>query len=78
MWFGRIFRLQNLKYWKKLVDKLIEECSENIRVNKMIYNEILREKVCYSCTIFVLLLIILLIISKSKALIVHCFVFVGT
>ena len=44
----------------------------------MIYNEILREKVCYSCTIFVLLLIILLIISKGKALIVHCFVFVGT
>ena len=30
MWCWRIFTLQKLKMRKKLVDKLVEECSENI------------------------------------------------
>ena len=39
---------------KKLIDKLVEECSENIDGNGMIYNRTLNgyEKVCNSCIIF--------------------------
>ena len=35
---------------KKIVDKLVEECNENIDGNEMIYNETLNdyEKVCNS------------------------------
>ena len=33
---------------KKLVDKLVEECSENIDGNEMIHNDY--ENVCNSCT----------------------------
>ena len=38
---------------EKLVDKLVEECSENIDGNEMIYNEIVNnyENVCNCCTI---------------------------
>ena len=32
---------KNSKCRKKLIDKLIEECSENIDENKMLYNETL-------------------------------------
>ena len=39
MWCWRIFRLLNCKCRKKLVDKLVEECSENINGNEMIYNK---------------------------------------
>ena len=38
---------------KKLVDKLVEECSESIHGNEMINNETLNDygNVCNSCTI---------------------------
>ena len=36
----RIFRLKKLcKCRKRLIDKLVEECSENIDGNEMLYNE---------------------------------------
>ena len=57
----------------KLVDKLVEECSENIDGNEMIYNGNLNdhEKVCNSCTIYTVLFVIafLIIISISSAFI---------
>ena len=50
---------ENCKCRKKLLDKLVEECSENIDVkklqlNKMIYNWTLNdyEKICSSCTVY--------------------------
>ena len=48
-----------------MIDKLIEECSENIDENDMIYNATLNnyEKVCHSCTIYITLLVIFFIIS---------------
>ena len=56
---------------KKLVDKLLEKCSENIDGNKMIYNDILNgyEKVCNPCTIYIVLFVIafLKIIGISSA-----------
>ena len=60
-----------------LVDKLVEECSENIEQkklhptelhsNKMIYNSTLNdfEKICSSCTVYILLFVIFFVISIS-------------
>ena len=54
---------------KKLVDTLVEECSQSIDGNKMVYNETLNdhENVCNSCTVYIVLLIIafLIIIGSS-------------
>ena len=54
---------------KKLVDKLIEECSKNIDGKEMIYNDY--ENVCNSCTIYIVLFVIafLIIIGISSAFI---------
>ena len=39
----------------KLVDKLVEECSENINEYEMIYNKTLNdyEKISSSCTVYI-------------------------
>ena len=46
----------NFKFRNKLVDKLVEECSENIDQNKMIYDKTLNDYgkywLCNSCTIY--------------------------
>ena len=53
---------------RKRIDKLVEECSENIDGNEMLYNEILNaiplnvyKKVCNSCTVYIVLFVIFLI-----------------
>ena len=60
---GEYLDYKNCKCRKKLTDKSVEECSENIDGNKMLYNETLDvismnaiplnvyKKVCGSCTI---------------------------
>ena len=50
---------------KKLIDKLVEECSENIDGKEVIYNETLNDydNVCNSCTLYMTLFVIFLIIS---------------
>ena len=50
---------------KKLIDKLVEECSENIDGNKIIYNETVNDygKVCNSCTICMVLFVIAFLIT---------------
>ena len=52
---------------KKLVDRLAEECSENIDRNKMIYPGTLNGygKMCNSCTVHIVLLVIFSMISIS-------------
>ena len=57
---------------KRLVDKLVEEFSENIDGNKMIYNGTLNaiplndyEKICNSCTVYNILLVIFFIVSTG-------------
>ena len=57
---GQYLDYKNCKCRKKLVDKLVEECSENIDGNEMIYNDY--EKVCNSRTIYMVLFIAFLII----------------
>ena len=57
MWCWRTFRLfiilESFKSRKKLVDKLVEKCRENIDGNELIYNGALNgyENSCNSCTI---------------------------
>ena len=64
---GEYLDYENCKYRKKLVDRLVEECSENIDGNKMIYNGTLNgyENICNSCTVHIVLLIIFFMISIS-------------
>ena len=63
---------------KKIIDKLVEECSENIDGNEMLYNEILDvipssdNKTCDSCVVYIILFSVFLIISVSMAICV-CF-----
>ena len=58
---------------KKIVDKLVEECSENIDESEMIFNATLNdyENVCGSCTVYIVLFAIafLIIIGVSSAFI---------
>ena len=68
---GEYLDYKNCKCRKKLVDRLTEECNENIDGNKMIYNGTLHdyEKICNSLTVYIVLLvtffIIIIIISST-------------
>ena len=64
---GEYLAYENYKCRKKLVDKLVEECSENIDGNKMIYNDY--GNLCNSCTIYIVLFAIafLIIIDITSA-----------
>ena len=57
---GKYLDYANFKCRERLIDKLVEECIEDINGNEMIYNVTLNghEKVCNSCTIYIVLLII--------------------
>ena len=61
---GQYLGYGNCKCRKKLIDKLAEECSEDIDGNKIIYNVTLNDygKVCKSGTISIISLIMLIII----------------
>ena len=56
---------KNCKCRKRLVDKLVEECSENIDGNKIIYNGTLNDygKICKYWTVYIILLAIFFIVS---------------
>ena len=65
---GEYLDYKNCKCRNKIVDKLVEECRENINGNKMVYNETLNAiplnaKACDFCTISTVLFFIFLIIS---------------
>ena len=62
---GQYSDYQNCKSKKKLFDKLVEKCSENIDENEMIYNTTLNdyEGLCNSCTIYIVLFVIFFITS---------------
>ena len=57
---GKYLNYTNCKCRKELISKLVEECSENTRENKMIYNETLNDygKVCNSGKIHIVLFVI--------------------
>ena len=58
--FGEYLYYQSCKCRKMLVDKLVEECNENINGNEIIYNEMLNchGKIYGSCTIYFALFIL--------------------
>ena len=69
---GEYLDHKNYKCRKRPIDKLVEECSENSDVNKMIYNGTLNAiplndygKICSSCTVCIVLLAIFFIVSIS-------------
>ena len=70
---GEYLKYESCKYRKKLVDKLVEECSENIDGNDLIYNGTLNdyEKVCNFCTLCIVFFSIafLIVIGISSAFI---------
>ena len=74
---GEYLDYENCKYRKKLIDKLIAECSENfdekeLHSNEMTYNRTLNaiplndyKNICNSCTVYIVLLTIFFIKSLS-------------
>ena len=62
---GEYLDHENCKCRKRLLDKLVEECSKNIDENNVIYNGTLNDygKICNSCTVYIVLLVTFFIIS---------------
>ena len=66
---------------KKIIDKLMEECSENIDENKMLYNETLDitsssdNKTSDSYIVYIVLFSVFLIISISMTIYVYFFLY---
>ena len=69
--FGQYLDYENRKCRKKIADKLVEECSENIDGNEINHDVTLDDyvKVCNFCTMYTVLLVIpfLIIIGISSA-----------
>ena len=76
---GEYLDYKNCWCRKKIIDKLVEECSENIDGNEMLYNETLDvipssdNKTCYSCVVYIILFSVFLIISISMAIYIYFF-----
>ena len=70
---------KNCKCRKKILDKLTEECSENINGNEMLYNETLDiisssdNKTSDSCNVYIVLFSVFLIINISMSINVYFF-----
>ena len=64
--FGEYLDYANCQCRKGLIDKLVEECRENIDEKKLYLNEIIDyEKICSSCSVYIVLLVIFFILSIS-------------
>ena len=75
---GEYLNHKNCKCGQKVIDKLIEECSENIDENKTLYNETLdiisssdNNKTSNSCIVYIVLFSLFLIINISMAIYVY-------
>ena len=80
---GEYLDYKNCKCRKKIIDKLVEECSKNIDGNEMLYNETLdiissrNNKTSNFCIayIYIVLFSVFLIISISIAIYVYFFLY---
>ena len=78
---GEYLDYKNCRCRKKTIDKLVEECSENIDGNEMLCNETLDiisssdYKTCDSCVVYIKLFSVFLIISISMAIYVYFFLY---
>ena len=68
---GEYLDYKNCECRNRLVDKLIEEYSENIDENEMIYNANLNKEVCNYCTIYIVLFVIMSISLSSTFIYFH-------
>ena len=73
---------ENYKCRKKIIDKLTEECSENINGSKMLYKETVdiisssdNHKTSNSCIVYIVLFSVFLIINISMAIYVYFFLY---
>ena len=56
MWYWRIYLdYENCKCRKKLVDNLIEKCTENIEETKLVKTLAKNKHKCSSCTLYIVL-----------------------
>ena len=79
---GEYLDYKNCMCRKKIIDKLIEECSENIDENKMLYNETLdiisssdNKKGSDSFVLYIVLLSVFLAINISMTIYVYFFLY---
>ena len=78
---GEYLDYKNCRCRKKIIDKLVEECSENIDGNELVFNETLDiisssdNKTSNSCVVYIILSSVFLIISISMAIYVYFFLY---
>ena len=79
---GEYLDYKYCKCRKKVIDKLTEECSENINRNEILYNETLdiisssdNNKTSNSCVVYIVLVSVFLIINISLAIYVYLFLY---
>ena len=75
---GEYLDYKNCRCRKKITDKLVEECSENIDGNEILYNDIFsssNNKTCDSSVVYIILFSVFLIISISMAIYVYLFLY---
>ena len=78
---GEYLHYKNCRCRKKIIEKLVEERSENIDGNEMLYNETLDiisssdNETSGSCVIYVILFSVFLIISIPMAIYVYVFLY---
>ena len=77
---GEYLDYKTCKCRKKIIDKLFEECSENIDENKMLYNETLdiisssdNNKTSDSCIVYIVLFSVFFIVNISVTIYVYLF-----
>ena len=78
---GEYLDYKNCMCRKKLIDKLVEECSKNIDGNELLYNETLDiisssdNKTSDSCAVYIILFSVFLIISISIVIYFYFFLY---
>ena len=75
---GQYLDYKNCKCREKRISKLVEECSEDIDGNEMVFNATLNDhrRLCNSCTIYIVLFVMFFIISisiSSAFIYFHCY-----
>ena len=49
MWYGEYLDYQNCKWWKKLIDKLVDECAETVEEVKLAKLALVKNENSYKC-----------------------------
>ena len=75
---GEYLDYKNCKCRKRLINKLVEECSQNIDGNEMIYNDTMNDygKTYNSYTVYIVLLVIFFIISINSSVFIYFYCYI--